>query len=75
MQCNIDARGKAVRLIIGLLTLGVAAVLAALILLGVLPGGWLWAAVAGTAVGGAFGLFEARNGWCAMRAMGFRTPF
>jgi len=74
MQCNLDARGKALGLIVGFFTRGAAALLAGLILLGVLPGGWLWAAVVGTAAGGAFGIFEGRTGWCAVRAMGFRTP-
>lgn len=73
MQCNIDAKGKAVRLVIGLITLAAAAILAALILTGVLPGGPVWFAVAGTAAGGAFGVFEAWAGWCAVRAMGFKT--
>ena len=75
MQCNIDARGKRVRLLIGLASLAAAAVVAALILLNVIPGGWMWTAVVCAAGCGAFGVFEARNGWCAMRAMGFRTPF
>jgi len=74
MQCNLDARGKALRLIIGFFTLGAATLLAALILLGLVPGGWLWAAVIGAAAGGAFAVFEGRTGWCAVRAMGFRTP-
>ncbi|NBC11513.1 MAG: hypothetical protein GVY24_07250 [Planctomycetes bacterium] len=74
MRCNLDARGKAARLIIGFFTLGIAALLAALILLGVLPGGWVWAAVVGTSLGGALALFEGRTGWCALRAMGWRTP-
>lgn len=75
MQCNIDARGKRGRLLSGLASLAAAAVVAALIRLKVIPGGWMWAAVTCAAGCGAFGLFEARHGWCAMRAMGFRTPF
>lgn len=29
----------------------------------------------GAIAGGAFALFEAIKGWCAIRAMGFGTPF
>lgn len=74
MQCNIDARGKAVRLIIGVLHLLAAGVLAALLIGGVLAGVWWWLAVAGLAGGGGFMVFEGRAGWCVVRAMGFKTP-
>lgn len=69
MQCNIDAKGRAVRLAIGLVTL-----LAGIIV--------LWAAGdtgAGLGVGlgclggGAFAVFEGWKGWCAVRALGFKT--
>jgi hypothetical protein len=70
--CNIDSRGKRARLIYGIL----------MILLGVVlmiwwawPGGqiWKWAIAIGCVGGGAFSLFEARAGWCAVRAMGIKT--
>jgi hypothetical protein len=73
MQCNIDAKGKSVRLLTGLAMLAIAAVVAALAYFEVLPRWTLWAA-AGLAVAGGFGVFEARAGWCVVRAMGFRTP-
>ncbi|MEM6258058.1 MAG: hypothetical protein AAGI37_07060 [Planctomycetota bacterium] len=76
MQCNIDAKGKALRLIYGLIMLAVAALIAVLMLAGVLGlGVWGWAVVAGLGLFGAFGVFEARAGWCVMRAMGFKTPY
>lgn len=75
MQCNIDAKGKAVRLIYGLLMIALGAVLSALILMEVLPGGWVWAGVVALVLAGAFGIYEARAGWCAVRAMGFKTPY
>jgi hypothetical protein len=73
MQCNIDERGRAVRRRGGIicLALGVLALAAALLgaprwpSLGV--GGFL-------ALTGLFQLFESRKGWCAVRAMGFKTP-
>ena len=73
-QCNIDAKGKLVRLIYG-----VAFVLVGVVLLfaWALPGrgvlAWIVSLVA--IVGGAFAIFESRRGWCAIRALGIRTPF
>ena len=75
MQCNIDSKGKAVRLIWGLLMLAVAAVLAGLILTSVIAGGWVWALVVGLVLMGVFGIYEARAGWCAVRAMGIKTKW
>jgi hypothetical protein len=72
LTCNIDSRGKAVRLRSGIVFLLLAVVLA---LAWALPGrstsGWIVAAT--LAVSGAFSIFEARAGWCAVRAMGIRT--
>ena len=73
MRCNIDAKGKRIRLIGGIVTLLAAVVLAALAGLGV-AGDWAWFVAAGAAAGGGFQVFEARAGWCALRAMGFKTP-
>ena len=74
MQCNIDAKGKAVRLIYGLLMIAAGLLVAALTLAAVLTGWWWWLAAVGLIGAGAFGVFEARAGWCVMRAMGFKTP-
>ena len=65
-QCNIDRRGRLFRGILGLLFLG--------------AGLWLvigtdhdfWGS--GAIAAGAFALFEAIRGWCAIRAMGIGTP-
>ncbi|MEM7682624.1 MAG: hypothetical protein AAF288_11765 [Planctomycetota bacterium] len=73
MQCNIDARGKRVRLLVGIGVLDLGVLLAILAGLGVAPG-WAWWPAAGCLAGGAFSIFEARAGWCAIRAMGFKTP-
>lgn len=75
MQCNIDAKGKLVRAVYGLIMFVIAGVLAGLLLFEVLSAAWLWAVVAVLGVMGLFGLFEARKGWCAVRAMGFKTPY
>lgn len=34
-----------------------------------------WAVAALLAAAGAFALYEAARGWCAARALGFKTPF
>ena len=73
LTCNIDARGKAVRLVYGVLLLAVGVVL---LFAWALPAGsaWAWVVTALCLLGGAFAVFEARAGWCVVRAMGFRTP-
>jgi hypothetical protein len=72
LQCNIDSRGRAARLVYGLILLvgGVAMLF-----------GWAlrtgsaiaWVATTLVLIGGAFAVFEARAGWCVVRAMGFKT--
>lgn len=73
MHCNIDARGKAVRLIVGAFVESIGFLLGIFWFLGMLPD---WAGLAGLAaiLGGAFMIFEGAAGWCVLRAMGFRTP-
>ena len=73
MRCNINAKGKAIRLICGIVF-----VISA-ILLGL---GWAmpseevlpWALTIGLFGGGVFAIFEGWQGWCVIRAMGFNTP-
>jgi hypothetical protein len=72
LSCNIDAKGKAVRLIYGVI------LLAGGIALGLFwargsesPFRWIVSMALGAA--GAFAIFESRKGWCALRAMGFKT--
>tara|TARA_B100001559_G_C16457246_1_gene602197 strand:+ start:212 stop:385 length:174 start_codon:yes stop_codon:yes gene_type:complete len=48
--------------------------LAAVVLTGFLEGVIWWYAVAAIAFGGLFTIWEARAGWCIVRAMGFKTP-
>ena len=75
MHCNIDRSGRTRRVWIGSATLLAAAALAVLVLVGLLEHPAWWIAVAATAAGGGFCLFEGAVGWCAVRAMGFRTPW
>lgn len=74
MQCNIEAKGIAVRLKLGIRALSVAAVLGGFILGGILTSTYWWYLFGAVAFGGAFMIFEARAGWCVVRAMGFKTP-
>ena len=74
MECNIGEKGKAARLKLGIFTIICSGLLALTLLLGVFEGTFLWLAVAGSSFGGAFAIWEARAGWCIVRAMGFKTP-
>jgi hypothetical protein len=73
LTCNIDSRGKAARLIYGILLLAIGIALAVF---------WAhasgsivrWCVATSCVVGGSFAVFEARAGWCVVRAMGFKTP-
>ena len=71
--CNIDARGKRLRLLIGLASVAVGV---ALLLLWALPARSLAGLIVSAAclLAGGFAIYEARAGWCALRAMGVRTP-
>ena len=72
-ECNIDSRGKAVRLRLGIMGVLSSLGLAAACLLISAPE-LAWVVPAGAFVGGAFAIFEGRTGWCVVRALGFRTP-
>lgn len=73
LTCNIDAKGRIARLMYGVATI-VAGLWVAV--------GWAWGSedwltwvVAATLLAlGALGIFSARAGWCAVRAMGWKTP-
>ncbi len=74
MQCNIDAKGKAVRLTGGIITTIIGLILAGLTLTNVIPQGpAIWAIAGITLISGAFMIFEGWNGWCVLRAMGIKT--
>ena len=73
MECNIGEKGKAARMKLGLLAVLGAIVLTGIILAGALKGTIWWLGVGGAALGGAFSIWEARAGWCIVRALGFKT--
>tara|TARA_B100000405_G_scaffold8968_1_gene7865 strand:+ start:466 stop:693 length:228 start_codon:yes stop_codon:yes gene_type:complete len=74
MECNIGEKGKAARLRLGLMALAGALALALVILGGFVEGAIWWYGVGGATLGGLFTIWEARAGWCIVRAMGFKTP-
>lgn len=71
--CNIDQRGKTFRLVMGALLESVGMLLGALWYLELAPSWTIWPALA-VWVSGLFVIFEAVVGWCAVRAMGLKTP-
>jgi len=73
LTCNIDARGKAVRLIYGIF-LSIIGLLLAIFLAWGSDSPLRWLIAIGCIVAGGFAIFESRAGWCVMRAMGFKTP-
>ena len=73
LTCNIGAAGKAFRLKIGMASVFGGVVLGILVALGVLSSPIFWLPVAGGILGGAFSIWEARAGWCVVRAVGFKT--
>ena len=72
MICNIDQKGKHLRYTAGL-ALAAAGII--LLTLWALPWESLWAWVISIILlaTGLFMVFEARAGWCALRAMGIKT--
>ena len=71
MQCNIDQRGRKARLVAGAVVDagGLVAVVAGIVTDQLL---WLGAGIF-LSVTGSFMIFEGAKGWCALRAMGFKT--
>ena len=72
-ECNIDARGKAVRMKLGIRLVIISLVLMALVFFGIIPTPLGWILVGSSFVGGAFTIWESWMGWCIVRGMGFET--
>ena len=73
-ECNIDARGKAARLAGGIASILVGSIFALLLVTNTVSISFGWYAIAGAYLGGAFAIYEARAGWCVVRALGIKTP-
>ncbi|MFL2963749.1 MAG: hypothetical protein ACJZ46_05890 [Candidatus Thalassarchaeaceae archaeon] len=74
-NCNIDSRGKLFRLIIGLLSVSGGIVLVSLFNYDVLISYTALTIGLMSIMGGLFAIWEAREGWCVVRAIGIKTPF
>jgi hypothetical protein len=73
LTCNIDSRGKALRMIMGFFFTFDGMIL--LILWGWRTGSRVgWITSIAMILAGCFMVFEGRKGWCALRAMGMKTP-
>jgi len=73
LTCNINARGKAVRLVLGVVFALTGLVLLTLSFMGIVTGRWGWALATALLLAGGFMIFEGAAGWCVLRAMGLRT--
>lgn len=73
MQCNIDQSGRMLRTTLGIVVAVVGVLLLAGNRLGWLPS-WSFTTGIAAVLGGGFMIFEGVNGWCVVRAMGFKTP-
>ena len=72
LSCNINSRGKLARLIYGILMIVLGLLLVAF---WAWPDGqiWKWIIAVACLTAGGFGIFEARAGWCVVRAIGIHT--
>lgn len=73
MQCNIDSKGKSIRLISGAVVALAGLTVLGLAVCGVMTGRWVWGLAAVCVWVGAFQIWEGQSGWCVLRAMGFKT--
>jgi len=74
-ECNIDARGKFVRLLGGSISLFIGIIAAGLLMIDLIPSNWFTvSSTIGLFAGGILGIYEGRSGWCVARAMGIWTP-
>lgn len=74
LKCNIDRLGRRVRLGAGALVEATGAIVLLLRVAGIIEGDWPWIVGISAIAGGTFMILEGAMGWCAVRAMGFRTP-
>jgi hypothetical protein len=72
MKCNIDEKGRVIRIAYGVILVLIGAILMIAALLR--GGGWTtWMISIAALLLGAFAIFEGRAGWCVVRAMGIKT--
>ena len=74
MECNLDARGKATRLVSGSLGVLFGIILGLMFHLDMISWSLIPYISAASIFGGGFAIFEGWSGWCVTRAIGIRTP-
>ena len=74
-ECNIDAKGKLFRFIIGIFSILAGIVMISLFNFNMFISKELFVIGIFSIVGGLFAIWEAREGWCIVRAIGIKTPF
>ena len=73
MRCNIDAKGKVIRLLSGVFFLLVGLGLLLVVVFSMPEISWLWMVGVLLVAIGVFQVFEGWAGWCVLRAMGIKT--
>lgn len=73
IQCNINQRGRMLRLIAGVLIEGPGWIVLALRFTDFLSGDWPWFVGGGAVFLGMFLILEGALGWCVVRALGVNT--
>ncbi|MBI1730711.1 DUF2892 domain-containing protein [Candidatus Acetothermia bacterium] len=71
LTCNIDRAGRIYRVVLGVVIMATA--ILAFLLLPASMKFWVYVISGLLTLVGAFTIFEAAVGWCAIRAMGFKT--
>ena len=74
LECNIEARGKFVRLVFGAFAIIGSMPVIALTLYGLIDAKIGWFLIGVAWAGGGLGIFEGWSGFCVARGLGFRTP-
>jgi hypothetical protein len=73
MQCNIDGKGRRVRIVSGVVCCGVAVGIGVISYFKFEIISWPGAFAVLLLAGGLFQIFEGVKGWCVVRAMGIKT--
>ena len=74
-ECNIDAKGKLFRFTIGIFSTLSGIIIISLFNFNIFISEEILIMGVFSIVGGLFSVWEAREGWCIVRAIGIRTPF
>jgi hypothetical protein len=74
-KCNIDAKGKLFRFTMGIFSILSGIVIISLFNFNMLISEEILVMGFFSIIGGLFAIWEAREGWCIVRAIGIKTPF